>query len=157
MRHLAATLLLALAAPAVAIPPALPPQDQFQFSVDGVNITCRLPELGGPLTGCIMQDSVYLLAITVQRLSDGTHRYDLHRNCLVKGADMPSFDFAHRSGVLQAGKTVRGGDMERDLRALAVLRTDPRCEQLANWPHQVEQILPRLERAYAVFRSLRFG
>lgn len=157
MRKLAAALLVSLAVPAAAIPPVLPPPDQLQFSVDGVWITCRLPTPEGSLTGCVMQDSLYLLSVTVQRMPGGDFRYDLSRNCLLPGPHTQGFEFAHRSGVLAPGAAVVGSGMERDLRALLELRIKPECEALANWPHQISQILPRLERAYAVFRSLRFA
>jgi len=156
MRPLLTLILAALAAPAASIPPALPPPDQFQFGIDGVTITCRLPRPGGPLTGCIMQDSLYLLSITVQRRPDGNFRYDVSRNCLQPGPHTQGFEFAYRNGMLAPGDTVAGSGLERDLRALLDMGTKPECEALANWPHQISQIVPRLERAFAVFRSLRF-
>lgn len=156
MKRLLAGMMAALAMPAGAIPPALPPADQFQFGVDGVVITCRLPQPGGALTGCMMQDSVYLLSISVQRRPDGSFRYDASRNCLEPGTHTQGFEFAHRNGVLKPTDTVGGSSLDRDLRALLEMRTKTECEAIANWPHQISQIVPRLERAYAVFRSLRF-
>ena len=52
--------------------------------------------------------------------------------------------------------SVAGSNLDRDLRELLEMRIKPECEALANWPHQISQLVPRLERAYAVFRSLRF-
>ncbi len=156
MRRLLAAVFAALAIPAAAIPPALPPPDQFEFAVDGVGIRCRLPRPDGPLTGCMMQDSLYLLSISVQRRPDGAFRYDIGRTCLKPGPHTQGFEFAYRNGVLAPTDTVAGSIMERDLRALLEMQIKPECETLANWPHQISQIVPRLERAYAVFRSLRF-
>ena len=147
---------LALSSSAVAIPPALPSPDQFEFSVEGVRITCRLPQAGGPLTGCMMQDSLYLLSLTMQRLPDGNYRYDVSRTCLEPGPHTQGFEFAHRNGVLAPSAAVAGSALERDLRTLLDMRIKRECEGLANWPHQISQLVPRYERAYAVFRSLRF-
>ena len=156
MRRLAAALLAAMAVPASAIPPPLPPPDQFRFDIDGVSITCRLAQPGGPLTACIMQDSAYLLSIGIQRLATGTYRYDAGRTCLLPGKHTQGFEFAYRSGVLAPGATVAGSALETDLRELLDMRIKPECETLANWPHQISQLIPRLDRAFAVFRSLRF-
>lgn len=155
MKRLFAAVLFALSAPAAAIPPALPPADTFRFDVDGVWITCRLPDPGTMLTGCLMQDSLYLLSITVQRIAEGAFRYDIGRTCLVPDKQTDGFEFAYRSGTLAPGDAISGSTMERDLRALLELRTKPECETLANWPHQISQLVPRLERAFAVYRSLR--
>lgn len=155
MKRLAAFLIIG-AAPAAAIPPALPPPDQFDFTVDGVTIACRLPDPGGPLVGCMMQDSLYLLSAMVHRRADGSYYYSLSRNCLEPVPATQGYEFAYASGAIPVGQTLRGTSFEADLRRLAAMRIKPECETLANWPHQVEQILPRLERAFAVYRTLRF-
>ena len=156
MRKLAAALLAAMAAPATAIPPPLPPPDQFEFYVDGVTISCRLPQPAGPLTGCMLQYSLYLLSVRMHRQADGSFRYYATRNCLEPGPHTQGFEFANRDGTLTAASTLPGSTLERDLRALLEMRSKTECEAIANWPHQLTQIMPRLERAFVVYRSLAF-
>lgn len=156
MNKIAAAVLAALAAPVAAIPPALPPPDQFEFAVDGVTIACRLPQTAGPLTGCMLQYSLYLLSVRMHRQADGSFRYYATRNCLEPGPHTQGFEFANRDGVLAANSTVAASSLEKDLRELLEMRSKPDCESIANWPHQISQIVPRLERAFVVYRSLAF-
>ena len=152
---LAALSIAGAPAPAGAIPPPLPPVDALDFSVDGVAIRCRLPDTRGTVQSCMLQFSHYLLSIEMMTRGDGRYFYYIKRSCVEPGDGTGGYEFFLRDGILQNGETIRGSQMQIDLRETLGVRTSEKCESIANWPHEEDAMVTRLDRALAVFRSLQ--
>ena len=141
--------------PAGAIPPPLPPADALDFSVDSVAIRCRLPDPGGTVQNCMLQFSHYLLGIHMMTKGDGRYFYYIKRSCVEASDATGGREIFARNGILQEGETIRGSQMQIDLRETLAVRTAEKCESIANWPHEEDAMVTRLDRALAVFRSLQ--
>ncbi|QZD95932.1 hypothetical protein [Qipengyuania gelatinilytica] len=152
---LAVTSMAIAPVPAGAIPPPLPPANALDFSVDGVAIRCRLPNPGGTVESCMLQFSHYLLSIEMMTRGDGRYFYYIKRSCVEPGDGTSGHEFFLRDGILQDGETIRGSQMQIDLRETLAVRSSEKCESIANWPHEEDAMVTRLDRALAVFRSLQ--